>query len=64
LKAAYVDARYSMKYSITREDLEILAGHVKELGVRVERVCRERIAAMVSEPSPPPDGAELPDPGT
>jgi uncharacterized protein len=46
LKQAYVDARYSMSYCITREELEWLAGHVRELRGRVERVCQERIAAL------------------
>jgi predicted nucleotidyltransferase/HEPN domain-containing protein len=46
LKAAYVDARYSMKYRISRKDLEILAGHVRELRARTERACREHIALL------------------
>jgi HEPN domain-containing protein len=46
LEAAYVEARYSMEFSIAREDLEILAGHVRELCTRVEQACRERIADM------------------
>jgi predicted nucleotidyltransferase/HEPN domain-containing protein len=46
LKHAYVDARYDPKYAITREELEAIAVHVRELRSRVEVVCRERIAAM------------------
>ena len=48
LKAAYVDARYSMKYRITREDLDILASHVRELRARTERICREHIAELAA----------------
>jgi hypothetical protein len=44
----YVDARYSMKYRITREDLDILASHVRELRARTERICREHIAALTA----------------
>lgn len=46
LRAAYVDARYNMKYRITREELEALAAHVRDLAARTERACTERIAAM------------------
>jgi uncharacterized protein len=46
LKHAYVDARYSSKYAITKEELEALGAHVRERRGRVERVCRERIAGM------------------
>jgi predicted nucleotidyltransferase/HEPN domain-containing protein len=50
LKHAYVDARYDPKFAITREELEAIATHVRELRSRVEAVCRERIAAM--DPAP------------
>ena len=46
LKHAYVDARYDPKFTITREELATLAGHVRVLRERVEQVCRERIAGM------------------
>ncbi len=46
LKKAYVDARYSSKYVITAEELAVIAGWVRDLRDRVERVCLERIAAM------------------
>ncbi len=46
LKRAYVDARYDPKFAITREELEAIAVHVRELRGRVEMVCRERIAGM------------------
>jgi predicted nucleotidyltransferase/HEPN domain-containing protein len=46
LKAAYVDARYNTSYAVTQEELEILAGWVRELRDRVERVCAERIREL------------------
>ena len=49
LKAAYVDARYSRKYSITHQDLDILAGHVRELRARTERACGEHIATLAAD---------------
>jgi uncharacterized protein len=52
LKAAYVDARYSMKYRISCEDLEILAGHVRELRARTERACREHITLLAAAAPP------------
>jgi uncharacterized protein len=44
LKEAYVKARYSKRYQISREDLEWLAERVQELSVTVQTVCAERIA--------------------
>jgi predicted nucleotidyltransferase/HEPN domain-containing protein len=46
LKKAYVDARYSTKYRVTAEELGVLGARVKALGEVVERVCREKIAAL------------------
>ena len=46
LKKAYVDARYSTKYRITAEELAVLGAQVKELGAVIERLCREKIAAL------------------
>jgi predicted nucleotidyltransferase/HEPN domain-containing protein len=46
LKAAYVDARYNTSYAVTQEELEILAGWVRELRDRVERVCAEKIEGL------------------
>jgi uncharacterized protein len=46
LEAAYLEARYSMTYSISREDLDILSAPVRELRARTEQACREHIAAM------------------
>ena len=51
LKRAYVDARYDPKFTITREELEAIAVHVRELRSRVETVRRERLAAMENAPS-------------
>lgn len=48
LEAAYVDARYSLTYSIPRQDLDLLAACVRELLSRTEQACRERIAAMAA----------------
>jgi HEPN domain-containing protein len=46
LKHAYVDARYDPGFTITKEELERLATHVRTLRDRVDQVCRERIAAL------------------
>jgi predicted nucleotidyltransferase/HEPN domain-containing protein len=46
LKKAYIDARYSTKYSITADELRALGPRVEELGRVVERVCREKIGAL------------------
>jgi predicted nucleotidyltransferase/HEPN domain-containing protein len=45
LADAYVHARYTKTYSITREELEYLAERVQKLRGIVEEVCRERIGA-------------------
>ncbi len=44
LQRAYIDARYSMQYEITKDELEYLAGEVEKLKVLVERVCLARLA--------------------
>jgi HEPN domain-containing protein len=44
LRAAYVDARYSFTFHISREDLEALAQHIGAFRVRAERACREQLA--------------------
>ena len=46
LKAAYVDARYKTSYSVSKQELEIIAGWVRELSERVHRVCREHIEEL------------------
>jgi len=49
LKRAYVEARYSVSYSITTEDLDALAASVARLRDIVEQVCRERLAELEAE---------------
>ena len=48
LKRAYVDARYSKTYTITREDLEYLAARVGELRAMTEAACRKKIDEFTS----------------
>ena len=43
LQRAYIDARYSMHYEITEEELAYLAEEVEKLKVLVERVCLVRL---------------------
>lgn len=46
LKEAYVKARYSKHYRITKDELEWLGAQVEELGRVVHAVCSERIEAL------------------
>ncbi|MDD5727197.1 MAG: HEPN domain-containing protein [Victivallales bacterium] len=46
LKRAYVEARYSMSYEITRQELEYLAERVKLLQMLTEKACKEKIAGF------------------
>lgn len=48
LKEAYVKARYSKHYRITKEELEWLGAQVEELGRVVHEVCSERISELQS----------------
>jgi predicted nucleotidyltransferase/HEPN domain-containing protein len=48
LKEAYVKARYSKHYRITKEELEWLGEQVEELGRVVHEVCSERISKLES----------------
>jgi len=43
LVRAYVDARYEPSYTITDEELDYLADHIKELQTLVARVCRTKL---------------------
>ncbi|SHO57039.1 HEPN domain-containing protein [Vibrio quintilis] len=43
LQRAYIDARYSMHYEITGEELVYLAGEVEKLKDLAEKVCRARL---------------------
>ncbi|QMV13886.1 HEPN domain-containing protein [Vibrio spartinae] len=45
LQRAYIDARYSMHYEITEEELAYLATEVEKLKALVEKVCCERLKA-------------------
>lgn len=49
LKAAYVKARYSRHYRISREELTWLAGRVQVLMDAVAAVCSDRIAVLERE---------------
>jgi len=49
LKRAYVEARYSDQYDLSPEDLAWLTDQVKCLRNLVDKVCRERIAALKSD---------------
>jgi predicted nucleotidyltransferase len=46
LKDAYVKARYSKHYRVTKDELEWLGVQVEELGRVVHQVCSERIAEL------------------
>lgn len=43
LRDAYVKARYSTHYHISRDELEWLAAHIEELGAVVNSICSDRI---------------------
>jgi HEPN domain-containing protein len=55
LKDAYVKARYSKHYRVTREELEWLGSQVEELGRIVHEVCSERLAKLEAESLARPD---------
>jgi predicted nucleotidyltransferase len=46
LKDAYVKARYSKHYRISKEELEWLGQHIEELGQAVHDICQKRIAEL------------------
>lgn len=46
LKEAYVKARYSKHYRISKEELAWLGERVEELGRVVHEICSERISAL------------------
>lgn len=48
LKRAYVDARYSMSYAITAEDLGALADAIKRLRDVIVALCAERLDALAA----------------
>jgi len=49
LKDAYVKARYSKHYRVTKEELEWLGAQVEELGRAVHEMCSERIEKLKGE---------------
>jgi len=51
LKEAYVKARYSKHYRITKEELEWLGEQVEDLGRVVHEVCSERLQKLRSQAS-------------
>ena len=57
LKAAYVKARYSKHYRITKEELEWLGSQVEELGRVVHEVCSERLEKLKEGAKARPDKA-------
>jgi HEPN domain-containing protein/predicted nucleotidyltransferase len=48
LRAAYIDARYSLAFDVSRQDTETLTGHIRAFRVRAERACRARIASLAA----------------
>jgi predicted nucleotidyltransferase/HEPN domain-containing protein len=52
LKDAYVKARYSLKWRISREDLEVLAQRIAVLRERTEAVCQAYIDSLGEPPAP------------
>jgi predicted nucleotidyltransferase/HEPN domain-containing protein len=46
LRAAYVDARYSFGFQISREDLEALGRYVSAFRAHAERACQEQLAEL------------------
>ncbi|HAD15836.1 MAG TPA: nucleotidyltransferase [Erythrobacter sp.] len=55
LKEAYVKARYSKHYRITKEELEWLGEQVEELGRIVHEVCAERLEILKADAKVRPD---------
>jgi HEPN domain-containing protein len=48
VRAAYVDARYSFTFEVSREDLEALAQYACAFRARAQRVCHERLAELAA----------------
>ena len=46
LRTAYVDARYSFAFEVSRDELETLANYVCAFKARAERGCEQRLAAL------------------
>jgi predicted nucleotidyltransferase/HEPN domain-containing protein len=52
LKEAYVKARYSLEWTISREDLEVLAQRIAVLRERSQTVCQAYIESLRDQPEP------------
>jgi uncharacterized protein len=52
LRAAYVDARYSFTFEISREHLEMLARYLRAFRARAERACQEHLAKLAAAARP------------
>ena len=52
LKEAYVKARYSLAWRISREDLEVLAQRIAVLRERTQAVCQAYIESLRDQPEP------------
>jgi uncharacterized protein len=48
LRVAYVDARYSFAFEISREDLKALARYVSAFRARAEHACQEHLAELAA----------------
>ena len=49
LHKAYIDSRYKMNYSVTKEDLEYIGQRVKLLRDLTKEVCEEKIEKMKTQ---------------
>ncbi len=49
LKKAYVDARYSLSFKITKKQLEILEQNIKDLEILTKVICNEEIKKLKNE---------------
>jgi predicted nucleotidyltransferase/HEPN domain-containing protein len=52
LKDAYVKARYSLEWTISREDLEVLAQRIAVLRERTQTVCEAYLESLHDQPAP------------
>jgi HEPN domain-containing protein len=48
LRTAYIDARYSFTFEVSRQELEVLASHIRAFRARAECACRARITALAA----------------
>lgn len=55
LKDAYVKARYSKHYRVTKDELEWLGAQIEELGRVVHVICSERIEKLKADAKAKPD---------